>query len=115
MKRTYRLTLALDDDLHQSMVAAADAQGVPLADLARTTLRVAFTGEAARPPSNVGETATALLQEGLTDEDVLTRILEEFPDARTSKRSIAWYRSKAREAGLPVPTQKEARAAAGRG
>lgn len=115
MRRTYRLTLALDDDLHEAMTVAAEAQGLPLADVARTALRLAFTGEARRPPSNVGELAEELLQEGLTDEDVLARILEEFPEARTSKRSVAWYRSKAREAGLPVPTQREARASSGRG
>lgn len=48
----------------------------------------------------VGLKAKALLQQGLSGDQVLAAIKEEFPDASTSAASIASYKSELKKAGL---------------
>lgn len=49
----------------------------------------------------------AALREGLTNEEVLEKVLEDHPGASTSLASINWYRSKLRRDGEDVKTQRE--------
>lgn len=51
----------------------------------------------------VGIKAKALLQQGLTNEEVLEAIKAEFPDANTGAASIASYKSELKKAGLLDP------------
>lgn len=109
MARSYRLTLALDDDLRDALLARSDETGRPVADVARDLLRAAFFGDEPDRPKSVGELAQSLLAEGLTDEQVVEQVLLDLPDANTSKKSVAWYRSDMKKRGLPVLSQVEAK------
>ncbi len=40
---------------------------------------------------------------------IIKKILEYFPEARTTSRSLAWYASKMRSAGLLVPFRPRAK------
>jgi len=40
---------------------------------------------------------------GYTYQDVLKRVLKKFPKAKTTTRTLAWYASDMRCAGIPVP------------
>lgn len=56
----------------------------------------------------VGLKAKALLQQGMSNQDVLDQIKKEFPDASTSLASVASYKSELKKAGAltqaqPVP------------
>lgn len=48
----------------------------------------------------IGLKAKALLQQGLSNDQVLKKILTEFPDANTTAASIASYKSNLKKAGL---------------
>jgi plasmid stability protein len=109
MARSYRLTLALDDDLRDALLAKSEETERPVADVARDLLRSAFFGEEPDRPKSVGELAQSLLADGLTDEQVVERVLEAIPDASTTKKSVAWYRSDMKKRGLPVLSQVEAK------
>ncbi len=59
---------------------------------------VAF--EVAGKHTTVGSLAKALLQQGLPDDQVLKSVLAEFPNAKTSKASLASYKVELKKAGL---------------
>lgn len=105
-----RINVSLEDDIFEALTAEAETTGRSVADVVRERLRVSLFGEGhSPPPRNVGELAQALLAEGMTDEQALSGVLDAFPDASTSKKSIAWYRSDMKKKGLPVLSQLEAR------
>jgi SPP1 gp7 family putative phage head morphogenesis protein len=66
-------------------------------------------GEVAGKPKSIGGFAKALLQQGMPDDQVLTAVLAEFPKAKTTKASIASYKSQLKKVekdaiGKPGPT-----------
>ena len=74
---------------------------------------------AGAPPApkrkTIGAVAGDAIREGLTNEQALERVLEEFPYARTTKATIGKYRRTIRNQGEDVPTEAQARFEAGRG
>lgn len=107
-----RVNVPLDDDLLEAVTKEATDRGRSVADVMREHLRRSLLGEERVP--TIREFAEGLLAQGLTDEAVLAAILDRFPEAETTKASVSWYRSQGRKKGLPIPSQREARAA-GRG
>ena len=65
--------------------------------------------KASRP--RIGSIAVEAIRAGKTNEQALEAVLAEFPDAQTSLTGISGYRSKLRDDGERVPTNKEAWAA----
>ena len=57
-------------------------------------------GQVAGKPTSVGSYAKALIQQGLDDQSVLDAVKAEFPDAKTSKASLASYKSELKKQGL---------------
>ena len=60
------------------------------------------------PNQGVGAFAKELIVAGLSNADVLTKVMEKFPDAKTSKGCIAFYRTALSKAGKetgPTPEQ----------
>jgi hypothetical protein len=110
MTRSRRLSVSLEDDLHDALALEAEEAGRSLADVIRDRLRASVFGvQASGGVHGVGDLAERLLSEGLTNEAVLGRIRAEMPDARTSLSSVAWYRSNMKRRGLPVISQVEAK------
>lgn len=107
MPRSNRLSISLESELYDALALEAEEQGRSLADVIRDHLRAAVLGKG--PDERVGEVAEELIREGLPNEVVLEKVLQRFPDARTSDASIRWYRSRMRQAGDDVPSQVEAR------
>lgn len=103
-----RVNVPLDDDLLEAVTREATDLGRSVADVIRGHLRRSVLGEERVP--TIQEAAEELLAQGLTDEAVLAVILDRFPEAETSKASVSWYRSQGRKRGLPIPSQREARA-----
>jgi SPP1 gp7 family putative phage head morphogenesis protein len=65
---------------------------------------VAGIGEIAGKPTSIGGYAKALMQQGMTDNDVLAAVLAEFPSAKTTMNSIKYYKSELKKlAGTPGP------------
>ena len=65
----------------------------------------------------VGVAAVEAIKSGMTNEEALVAVQEEFPDGKTSLASINWYRNRLRSDGdKSVKTarelKKEAKAAA---
>lgn len=52
----------------------------------------------------VGQRATELLIEGRSVDEVLAQILIEFPEAKTKKASISWYKSQLKKKGIKTGT-----------
>ena len=73
--------------------------------------------EKAEPKRGVGTVAMEAILNSATNEDALTAVRKEFPDANTTKASINWYRNKLRKDGTictggtykgkPVPNARE--------
>lgn len=73
--------------------------------------------EKAEPKRGVGTVAMEAILNSATNEDALTAVRKEFPDANTTKASINWYRNKLRTDGAictggaykgkPVPNARE--------
>lgn len=57
----------------------------------------------------VGDTAVALIREGMTNQEVLEAVRERFPAAKTSAASVSWYRSTLRREDPEVLTDAQAR------
>ena len=54
------------------------------------------------PKHNISSVARAAILEGLSNADALARVQAEFPDAKTTVASIAWYRNDLRKKGHDV-------------
>lgn len=73
--------------------------------------------EKAEPKRGVGTVAMEAILNSATNEEALTAVRKEFPDANTTKASINWYRNKLRKDGTictggaykdkPVPNARE--------
>ena len=107
MAKSNRLSISLEHELYDALALEAEESGRSLADVVRDHLREAVLGQG--PDEKVGEVAEELIRQGLPNEEVLARVKEKFPDARTSDASVRWYRSRLRQAGEGVPSQVEAR------
>lgn len=59
----------------------------------------------------VGKLAEELILAGSTNEQVLAAIQAKFPEAKTTKASVNWYRNKLRADHPDVQTSREIRAA----
>ena len=69
--------------------------------------------ETKEPKRGVGTVAIEAIRSGMTNEDALVAVQEEFPDAKTSLASINWYRQKLRSDGdKSVKTARELKKAA---
>ena len=55
--------------------------------------------EKAEPKRGVGTVAMEAILNSATNEEALTAVRKEFPDANTTKASINWYRNKLRKDG----------------
>ena len=109
MARSFRMNLSLPDDLHEAVEARATDERRALGDVIRDILREQLLGPDAEPAvRGVGDLARRLIRDGLPNEAVLQRVLEEYPDASTSLDSVSWYRSALRREGEDVPTSIEA-------
>ena len=65
------------------------------------------------PKRGVGDCAKEAIKAGMTNEDALVAVQEEFPEAKTSLASINWYRQKLRSDGdKSVKTARELKKAA---
>ena len=60
------------------------------------------------PNQGVGAFAKELIVAGLSNADVLTKVMEKFPDAKTSKGCIAFYRTALSKAGKETGPTPEA-------
>ena len=99
--------------------ASGAASGKPTAagDAKPTEAKPKAEKEKAEPKRGVGAVAMEAILNSATNEDALTAVRKEFPDANTSKASINWYRNKLRKDGAictggtykgkPVPNARE--------
>ncbi len=55
----------------------------------------------------VGDVAKQLIRDGLGNKEVLDKVKEQFPDAKTTMSSINWYRNHLRGIEEGIPTARE--------
>lgn len=61
---------------------------------------------------NIGDAAVDSIRGGASNEDALTAVMAEFPEAKTSLASINWYRNKLRTTDKSIPTARAIKKAA---
>lgn len=101
-----RVSVSLPDDVYEAVVAEAEEKRLKVSDVMRDAVTQVLYGERWL---SIGHVAEQAMRAGLTNAEALERVLAQFPEARTSPSSIAWYRVKLRKAGEEVPTDIEAR------
>jgi hypothetical protein len=94
-------TLAL---LSACFVSAEGAEAV------ENTVGTDTAAPVAKAPG-IGDIAKQLIRDGLGNKEVLEKVKEQFPDAKTSMASINWYRNNLRDNGEDVRTARELAAA----
>lgn len=105
-----RINVTLDEDVLSVLTKEAEENDRSVAEVIRSRLRESVFGQGhERAPQTVGELAQSLLADGLTNDQVVAGVLDAFPDASTTKKSVAWYRSDMKKRGLPVLSQVEAK------
>ncbi|MBA4227703.1 MAG: hypothetical protein C0456_13830 [Hyphomonas sp.] len=104
--RLVRLTIGLPSDVHLALEEMSEELSRPIADLVRDAILEHLASDRW---TGIGETAEALLRNGLTNEEVLAEVRRRFPKANTSAASVAWYRSNLRKRDDAVPTDAQAR------
>jgi metal-responsive CopG/Arc/MetJ family transcriptional regulator len=102
-----RLTISLREDQYLGLEEVAEDLGMNLSDAAREAINAYLLKE--HWGATIGEVATRAISDGATNEDALARVHAAFPHARTSRESIAWYRSRMRREDPSIPTDREAR------
>ena len=58
----------------------------------------------------IGSVACEAIREGLTNDEVLVRVYEQFPRARTSIASVTWYRNSLKAAGENIMNSRDIKA-----
>lgn len=106
-KMMKRITVSLREDQYAGLEEVAEDLGMNLSDAAREAINSYLLNE--HYGRTVGKTAEAEIRNGLTNEEVLEKVLAKFPHAQTTRDSIAWYRSRMRREDPEVPTDREAR------
>ena len=102
-----RLTISLREDQYLGLEEVAEDLGMNLSDAAREAINAYLLQE--HWGATIGETARRAIRSGSTNDEALEKVLAEFPHARTSRESIAWYRSRLRREDPAIPTDREAR------
>ena len=74
----------------------------------KSSSRATQTPKADRP--TIGNVACEAIREGLTNDEVLVRVYEQFPRARTSIASITWYRNSLKAAGENIMNSRDIKA-----
>lgn len=106
-KMMKRITVSLRADQYAGLEEVAEDLGMNLSDAAREAINNYLLRE--HWGQTVGKLAEAEIHNGLTNQEVLDKVLAKFPHAQTTRDSIAWYRSKLRRDDPEVPTDREAR------
>ena len=89
-----RLTITLPEDLVLALEDMAEETDTSVSDAAREAIRSYLIDTVWK---SIGELAKEGLVGGKTNEEVLADVLKRYPDASTSLKSIAWYRSRLRK------------------
>lgn len=55
----------------------------------------------------IGSVACEAIREGLTNDEVLLRVFEKFPNAKTSIASVTWYRNSLKSAGENIKSSRQ--------
>lgn len=106
-KMMKRISVSLRDEQYAGLEEVAEDLGVNLSDAAREAINTFLLKE--HWGRTVGTLAEAEIRKGLTNQEVLDKVMAKFPHARTTRDSIAWYRSRMRREDPEVPTDREAR------
>lgn len=106
-KMQKRITISMRDDQYAGLEEVAEDLGVNVSEAAREAINTFLLKE--HWGQTIGKLAEAEIRNGLTNEEVLERVLSKFPHAQTTRDSIAWYRSKLRREDPEVMTDREAR------
>ena len=59
----------------------------------------------------IGSVACQAIRDGATNDEVLLRVFERFPSAKTSVASVTWYRNSLKSAGENIKSSREIMAA----
>jgi hypothetical protein len=87
--------------------AKSTATTKPAAAKSTAAAKPAAAKEKKEPKRGVGTAAKEAIRDGKTNDETLAIVQAEFPEAKTSKASINWYRNKLRTDGEKVLTARE--------
>lgn len=106
-RKLKRISVSLQEDQYIGLEEIAEDMGIGLSDAAREAINSYLLKE--HWGQTVGKLAEAEIAKGLTNEEVLEKVLARFPHAKTSRESVAWYRSMMRRDDPNIPTDREAK------
>jgi post-segregation antitoxin (ccd killing protein) len=107
-KMMKRITISMREDQYAGLEEVAEDLGVNVSEAAREAINTFLLKE--HYGRTIGALAEAEIRNGLTNDEVLERVLGKFPHAQTTRDSIAWYRSRLRREDPEVVTDREAQA-----
>lgn len=89
-----RLTIMIPEELVAGLEDVAETTGGNISDVLRDAVTAYLFGG---PWSSIGGVAKKAILAGKTNEEALVEVLNAFPTAATSMRSISWYRAELRK------------------
>lgn len=106
-----RFTATIPEEYYRGLEDMADVMSVTISEALREALGTYLMQHHWK---GVGKSAEVAIKEGKTNEEVLAVIRKTFPNAETSLKSVAWYRSKLRRdlGADQVPSDSQARTGA---
>lgn len=107
-KMQKRISVSLREDQYVGLEEVAEDLGINLSDAAREAINSYLLKE--HWGQTIGTLAEAKIRDGHTNDEVLASVLNRFPHAKTTRESIAWYRSRLRRENPEVVTDREAQA-----
>lgn len=106
-RRLKRISVSLTDDLYIGLEELAEDRGIGVSDAAREAISSYLLTE--HWGQTIGSLAETEIKKGLTNGEVLKAVTAAFPHAKTTRESVAWYRSRMRRDNPTIPTDREAR------
>lgn len=106
-----RITIAIEEDQYVGLEEVAADLGCSISEAAREAINRYLLEEHWK--ATVGSVARKAIADGLTNAEALEQVRERFPHARTSLKSVAWYRSRMRRDDPTVASDLQARHARG--
>lgn len=103
----HRITVSLYRDQYLGIAEVAEDMNITLSDAVREIVTRYLAG--GRWKKTIGNVAEKAILNGMTNQEALEKVLDEFEEAATTLASIAWYRAKLRRERDDVPTDRRAR------
>ena len=107
VKKVKRLTVTLPEEYVAGLEDVADDMNTTMSEAVREAVATYLMEHYWK--DTIGEVAKAAILDGATNDEALSAVKKNFPQAATSMASISWYRSRLRKDHPNLLTDRQAR------